>query len=205
MPRRQNIPFTEGTFFITIVCYNHISLIEIIDGYDIVYNWFNYLKKQGNYINGYVIMPNHIHVLISFINTGLSINKIVGNGKRFMAYEMINRLQFLKQDVLLKYLSDQVSDKKSEKNKRYEIWNLSFDWKECRDDKFLNQKLEYMHDNPCKGKWDLCKAPVDYRHSSAAFYLTGEQGVYEVNNILEINDINFQNTQRPLRETLLRS
>lgn len=191
MPRRQNIPFAEGTFFITIVCYNHISIIEIIEGYNIVYKWFDYLKKQGHHINGYVIMPNHIHVLISFINTGHSINKIVGNGKRFMAYEMIKRLQFLKQDVLLKYLSDQVSYKKIERNKKHQIWNLSFDWKECRDYKFLNQKLEYLHDNPCKGKWDLCKAPVDYRHSSAYYYLTSNQGVYVVNNILEINDIEF--------------
>ncbi len=25
----------------------------------------------------------------------------------------------------------------------------SFDWKECRSDKFIDQKLEYIHANPC--------------------------------------------------------
>ena len=34
-------------------------------------------------------MPNHLHALIAFRNTGQSINTIVGNGKRFMAYEII--------------------------------------------------------------------------------------------------------------------
>lgn len=38
-------------------------------------------------------MPNHIHALISFINAKQSINTIIGNGKRFMAYEIIERLK----------------------------------------------------------------------------------------------------------------
>ncbi|HMT76034.1 MAG TPA: hypothetical protein PKA77_18310 [Chitinophagaceae bacterium] len=33
------------------------------------------------------------------------------------------------------------------------------------------QKLNYIHDNPCKGKWNLAAATVDYEHSSAKFYI----------------------------------
>lgn len=36
-------------------------------------------------------MPNHIHVLVAFRNTGQSINTTVGNGKKFMAYERVNQ------------------------------------------------------------------------------------------------------------------
>jgi len=53
-----------------------------------VYNWFDHLKGKGHFISGYVIMPNHIHTLIAFRNTGQAINTIVGNGKRFIAYEI---------------------------------------------------------------------------------------------------------------------
>ena len=35
-----------------------------------------------------------------------------------------------------------------------------------------------MHDNPCRGVWDIVKNPVEYEHSSAKFYLSGEQGIY---------------------------
>ena len=38
-------------------------------------------------------MPNHLHALIGFSNSGKNINRIVGNGKRFMAYEIVKRLQ----------------------------------------------------------------------------------------------------------------
>lgn len=44
--------------------------------------------------------------------------------------------------------------------------------------KVIIQKLSYMHNNPCSGAWRLVESPVDYKHSSAKFYNTGEQGVY---------------------------
>jgi len=40
------------------------------------------------------------------------------------------------------------------------------------------QKLSYMHNNPCNGVWRLVENSVDYIHSSATYYDTGEQGVY---------------------------
>ena len=46
-------------------------------------------------------MPNHIHLLVSFINAKQSINTIIGNGKRFMAYEIIKRLEVNNEVVLL--------------------------------------------------------------------------------------------------------
>jgi len=39
--------------------------------------------------------------------------------------------------------------------------------------KILEQKLEYIHNNPVAEKWALCKLPEEYRWSSARFYLTG--------------------------------
>jgi len=59
----------------------------------VVYKWFNYLKQTNHYITGYVIMPNHLHALIAFSNTGKNINKIIGNGKRFMAYDIVGKLK----------------------------------------------------------------------------------------------------------------
>lgn len=37
----------------------------------------------------------------------------------------------------------------------------------------LIQKLNYIHDNPIKEKWNLCTYPDDYKWSSANFYETG--------------------------------
>jgi hypothetical protein len=92
---------------------------------------------------------------------------------------------------LLCHLHLSVEPKDRERNKKYEVWEDSFDWKECRANKLMQQKLEYMHDNPCKGKWDLAPSPIDYQHSSAKFYATGEQSLYTVKNFAELNDIDL--------------
>jgi len=193
MPKKQTIPYNFGTFFITFTCHKWLPLLEIINGYDIVYTWFDHLKKNGHYINGYVIMPNHVHALISFQETGKSINIIVGNGKRFMAYEIINRLQKSGNTNLLRELSDSVENSRKANNKKHDVWELSFDWKLCESDKFIYQKLEYMHANPCKGKWNLCHYIEDYKHSSAMFYEMGKQGIYEVDDVEEQKDAVLRN------------
>ncbi len=114
-------------------------------------------------------MPNHLHALIAFRNTDQSINTIVGNGKRFMAYEIIKRLNEKGETKLLHQLNLSVEVKDRERNKKHEVWEDSFDWKECRTHKFMKQKLDYIHDNPCRGKWNLVTDVTEYEHSSARF------------------------------------
>jgi hypothetical protein len=102
MPVRKVITEKDGVYFITFTCINWLPLFEISNAYDLVYKWFNHLKKAGNYIVGYVIMPNHVLALIALSNTGKSINTMVSNGKRFMAYDVIKRLKEQKQKSYFK-------------------------------------------------------------------------------------------------------
>jgi hypothetical protein len=136
-------------------------------------------------------MPNHVHALISFSNTKQSINTIIGNGKRFMAYEIIERLEKNNESVLLHQLADHVEAARKENKKLHEVWEASFDWKDCRSNEFVWQKLNYMHNNSCSGKWQLALNPIEYIHSSAKFYLTGVQGIYTVTNFMEMEDVDF--------------
>ncbi len=55
----------------------------------------------------------------------------------------------------------------------------------------MKQKLDFMHDNPCRGKWNLVSDVTEYAHSSAKFYLCGEQSVYPVMSYLELADIDL--------------
>src|SRR6476620_4542277 len=170
MAVKLSIPHADGIYFITFTCYRWLPLIELTNSYDAVYKWFHYLKNNDHHMAGYVIMPNHLHALIGFQNTGKSINKIVGDGKRFMAYEIVKRLKKKGAEDILLQLQQGVGVKDRQRNKQHEIWSDSFDWKDCRSQAFINQKLAYMHQNPCAGKWQLAKSPIAYPHSSAAFY-----------------------------------
>jgi REP element-mobilizing transposase RayT len=193
MPVKRKITNPDGVYFITFTSYQWLHLIEITNSYDLIYNWFDHLKSKGHYIAGYVIMPNHVHSLIAFRNTGKSINTIVGNGKRFMAYEIVKRLEARQDMQTIELLQSAVETTDRKRNKKHEVWEDSFDRKECISNEFIEQKLDYMHENPCRGKWKLAEDPASYPHSSALFYLTGEQGLYEVFNYLALGDIDLTN------------
>ena len=137
MPVKLTIPYSSGIFFITFTCHGWLPLIDKVNGYNIIYNWFDHLKEKGHFINGYVIMPNHIHVLISFINAQQSINTIIGNGKRFMAYEIIKRLEANNETEWLQQLSADVEPIRKANKKLHEVWETSFGWKDCRSNKFV--------------------------------------------------------------------
>ena len=194
MPVKRKIIEPDGVYFITITCHQWLPLIELTNSYDLVYGWFDHLKSKGHFINGYVIMPNHLHALIAFRNTGQSINAIVGNGKRFTAYEIIKRLEQQGETKILHQLNLSVEAEDRERNKKHEVWEDSFDWKECRTHKFMKQKIDYMHDNPCRGKWNLVVDVTAYEHSSARFYLCGEHAAYTVMNFMELDDIDLTKT-----------
>ena len=67
-------------------------------------------ESKGHYIAGYVILPNHLHVLIGFIGPHSTINTIVSNGKRFLAYEITKRLKAQNNIPVLQKLTAAVTD-----------------------------------------------------------------------------------------------
>ena len=125
-----------------------MPLVDKVNGYDIVYKWFDYLKAQGHFINAFVPiaigMPNHVHAVISFIETEQNINSIIGNGKRFMAYDIDKRLKENNEIELLNLLANAVERKRKANSKKHEIWELSFYWKHCSSEKFIQQKMDYI-------------------------------------------------------------
>jgi REP element-mobilizing transposase RayT len=181
----------DGIYFITITCYKWLPLFDIADSYDAVYNWFQYLKQNNHFITGYVIMPNHLHALIAFSNCGKNINRIIGNGKRFMAYDIVAKLKEKGNENILNQLAVGVKPSDKKTGKLHEVFEASFDIKECYSLEFIKQKLNYIHFNPCMGKWNLADIPENYVHSSAAFYGNGIHSIFPVDNIMDIMEIDL--------------
>jgi REP element-mobilizing transposase RayT len=75
MSVKRELPFTSGLYFITFTCHKWLPLFEITNAYNEIYKQFDRLKLEGHYIVGYVIMPNHVHVLIAFKETGIVLIK----------------------------------------------------------------------------------------------------------------------------------
>ena len=175
----------RGVYFITFTCFNWLPSIELSKGYDLVYNFFDILKQNGNEVLGFVNMPNHVHMLVHYTNTKQSLNTIIGNGKRFIGYDIVKRLEQNGEMALLNQMKEAVTAKDRQRNKIHQVWKGTFDIKECRTEKFILQKLNYIHNNPCSGKWSLCEKPYNFPHSSARFY-DGDKGGYKVKDCRDV-------------------
>src|SRR5258705_13993575 len=106
----------------------------MVNGYDMVYKWFGHLKTQKHFSTAFVIMPNHLHVILYFPEAGFNLNKIISNAKRFMpacrtgrAYEIIKRLQQTQRQDILNYLAAEVSGREKKKGQLHKVFIDSFD------------------------------------------------------------------------------
>ena len=173
-------------YYCSLTCYKWINLFHLTDFYDHIYNWFNILDEKGIKTTGYVIMPNHLHCMLYLPPSSQSINKIIGNAKRFMAYEIVARLKAGQNWELLKVLEDGVQPGDRKKGKLHEVLEPSFDAKQCFNEAFIKQKLSYIHHNPVNGKWQLVRDFTEYPHSSAAFYELGKPALIKLTHYLDV-------------------
>ena len=132
------------------------------------------------------MMPNHLHLMVFIPEYSKVINDLIGTGKRFMAYKIVEMLKQRKAYKLLKELQLGVPSNEKKKGKKHMVFEPSFDAKACYSDAFIEQKLDYMHHNPVMGKWNLAEDFIDYEHSSAKFYETGIQGCYTITHYEDV-------------------
>src|SRR5437870_2859740 len=99
---------SHTSYFCTFTCHRWMNLFSITEFYDEIYKWFDIMVALKYHIVGYVIMHNHVHFIIHSPRDRNSLNKRVGTGKRFMAYEIVTRLEKLKQQDILQLLSEGV-------------------------------------------------------------------------------------------------
>jgi len=174
MATHQKYSDLDETYFITFTCYEWLNLFEITKLYSYFEKWFDYLNSKNALLLSYVIMPNHFHGVIHLnSDCDISLNKLVGNGKRFLAYEIVSRLKKNGNSELLNRLCKGVQTNEKSKNKQHQIFRLSFDAKACYSLEMMEQKIDYIHHNPVAGKWELVNDWTDYPYSSAAYYELG--------------------------------
>jgi len=174
MASHKQHKITDEVYFCTITCYKWLPLFQLSGAYQSVYKWFEYLGKMNCKLVGYVIMPNHIHVLLYPTQQEPSLNQLVANGKRFMAYSIISGLKEKKEKGTLKILELGVPFNERKKGKKHMVFIPSFDARVCFDEQMVFQKLDYIHHNPVAGKWNMVEDYSYYSHSSAGFYERGD-------------------------------
>lgn len=141
-----------------------------------------YKQKYGFTLLGYVIMPDHVHLLIWWDKEEkpeLNVSKIVQMIKGATARRCIDLLRTRGWEQMLPSTHKDrglqatqnkgASPKSHERNLKYRLWQPGFyDFNVYNEEKLL-EKLNYMHNNPVKA--GLVLSPSDYEWSSCKEYV----------------------------------
>jgi putative transposase len=128
-------------------------------------------------ILGFVIMPNHIHLLWK-MGDGYARAQVQGVLLSSTAHRFKEHLKKTNRSALADYFVG-YSDR------TYGFWERDSLVKECWSEPFLLQKLTYIHQNPCQPHWRLANIPEDYFWSSARFYLEGTSSFHWLKHFAE--------------------
>ena len=131
----------------------------------IIKSWQHLINQKKIIIYGFVIMPNHLHLL--WKQTSL-------NGKE-MPHASFNKFT---SHTFLKYLKTNDPNllekfKANEKERKYQFWQLNPLAVKMDSLEKFEQKLNYIHLNPLQEKWSLVDLPEMYHWSSAKYYESG--------------------------------
>src|SRR6267154_3462220 len=159
----------EDCFFVTTTCYQWYHLLEMEACKLTVSESINFLNnKYNSSILGYVIMPNHIHLIIYFRKSN-QLSNWMRDLKKFTSVMIRQQIEKSGNITLLEQL------RVPEKKQVFKVWQDRFDDVYLSQKKILETKLEYIHTNPLQEHWNLASQPEDWPHSSAVFYEMGMQ------------------------------
>ena len=160
MPLRYRRLNEYGTFFITTSTYKKMNRFNRPVEYRLVIDKIDCYRLRDNVkIHGYVVMPNHFHLLLS-IPENRSISVFMRDLKKRIVYEYF---QLYNSHI-------------------HKFWQHRFDDVNIYSENVFLTKLSYIHYNPVKVGFVEC--PEDWKYSSAAFYTNGEESAIKIEPII---------------------
>lgn len=122
-------------------------------------------RNKGLRVHAYVIMPNHLHLIIS-CNKTTSLSEIMRDFKRHTSRRLSSLLQQNNRQKALNIFEKAAKNVSQSRN--YKIWQNGFRPIGLYSSYFYRQKLNYLHNNPVQKGYVI--RPEGWFYSSARNY-----------------------------------
>ena len=124
----------------------------------------------------YVIMSNHIHLIIQAEDNNLS--DILRDFKKFTSRSILKMIQ-TESESRREWILDRFKNaiNSHHRNKNFQFWKYGNHAEEIYSEKFLWSKIDYIHFNPVRA--GIVNKAQDYIYSSASNYIIGK-GILDV-------------------------
>ena len=151
-------------YFFTASILKWIPLLESDKRKEVIINSLGFLVKNKRCkVYGFVIMPNHIH-LIWQPTQDHNLSSIQRDFLKFTGQQILFNLKDRNSPVLTKL-------EVNLKDREHQIWQRDPLNIKLTSRQMIEQKLDYIHANPVSKKWNLAEDYSKYKYSSASFYL----------------------------------
>lgn len=168
---RYKITDSEQPHFITVTVLHWIPVFTRPATVDILLESLRYLMNEGLKVYAYVILENHMHLLVQ----SNQLNKDIARFKSFTAKRLI---RYLDENNVKTILEQLAFYKKAHKDDRaYQFWQEGVHPEWIQNEAMMQQKVEYIHQNPVKRGY--VNEAEHWRYSSARNY-AGLPGLLEV-------------------------
>lgn len=158
--------------FITLSCYRRLRLLQTEDVINIILEELEACRIKYDFqILGYVIMPNHVHLII-YPEENLKIGSVIGEIKKASAYRIISQWKQKDNKILRKIIVPQG------RRQTYAFWLPRCYDHNCRTPEVVREKINYCHNNPVKA--GLVTEPGQWRWSSYGSYHGERNGIVQV-------------------------
>jgi putative transposase len=181
MPVRPNFN-PDYLYFVTTSAEKHIHIFKRESIIRIMLDSLHFLRTSKRMVLFvFVIMPNHIH-LIGRFSKEHPLSDVMRDFKRHTARQIIRQLMAEENTEKLGLLQSLNQDNRQE----YKVWEDGYDARDVFSQEFLSQKMEYIHFNPCRPKWNLAGTPEEYPWSSARYYVLDKPSVIPVDDVRDL-------------------
>ncbi len=178
MSRNYKFNNPEGAYFVSFAVVDWLDVFIRNEYKNIILESLSFCQaNKGMEIYAWCIMTNHIHLIFRSIN-GKNPESILGDFKKFTSKAIVKAIsdndRESRKEFLLEHFK-RAADKSSNVT-TYQFWRHDNKPIELWSNKVINQKINYIHNNPVEE--GLVYNPEDYVYSSARDY-SGEKGLLE--------------------------
>ena len=175
MGSRYKIRDQDGLYFLTFTIVGWVDLF-IRNAYrDCLIDSLNYcMKHKGLRIHAFVIMTSHVHLIVSS-KQDFMLQNTIRDLKKYTAKELITLIKTVpesRREWMLNKFGYEAQ--RIKRGSQYILWQEGYHGKQIETNKFLDQKINYIHENPVEA--GFVKFPEEWKWSSAKDFEGGEIG-----------------------------
>ena len=183
MSSRYKVSDNQIPYFVTSTVVGWIDVFSREQYKEIICNSLLFCQKEkGLVLNAYVIMSNHIYLIISAAQ-GYEIAHIMRDFKKFTSKKIVAAIENNPQESRRKWMLNMFgyAGQNNNSNEQYQFWQQEYHPIALDTPEKTVQRLNYLHENPVRS--GIVWLPEQYKYGSAIDYYCDKPGLLPIEKL----------------------